>query len=326
VPSFVGRIPELAVLTGAAGGQLATPTVVTITGMAGTGKTALAVRAGHRLAARYPGGQLFVELHGFTEGIEPVGPAAALDRMLRSLGMPADQIPEAEEDRAALYRSQLADRRVLIVLDNAASESQVAPLLPGAPGSLVLITSRLTLAGLDSASPLALGVLSRAEATALFRSLLGDRSVAARPPEAVADVVELCGRLPLAVRLAAARLRHRRSWSVADLAERLADVHGRLSELHAGERSVEAAIRLSDQCLTEPQRALFLALGLMRGNDTSSHAAGAAAAIQSGRARTAAGTARRCASAGGARAGAIPVPRSSAPLRGPFRDGRILRG
>jgi DNA-binding SARP family transcriptional activator len=284
VPAFVGRIPELAILTGAPGAQLATPAVVTITGMAGTGKTALAVRAGHQLATRYPGGQLFVELHGFTEGIEPVSPAAALDRMLRSLGVPADKIPEAQEDRAALYRSELADRRVLIVLDNAASESQVAPLLPGAPGSQVLITSRLALAGLDAASPLTLGVLSRSEATALFGRLLGDRSVAGQPSAAVADVVELCGRLPLAVRLAAARLRHRRSWSVADLAERLADVHGRLSELQAGERSVEAAIRLSAQCLTEPQRALFRALGLMRGSDTSSHAAGAAAAIEPGRA------------------------------------------
>jgi DNA-binding SARP family transcriptional activator/tetratricopeptide (TPR) repeat protein len=275
---FVGRVAELAALAATAAATASRPAVVTITGMAGVGKTALAIRAGHQLADRFPGGQLFLDLHGFTAGLEPVAPATALDRLLHSLGVPAERIPETTEDRAALYRSQLAVRRVLIVLDNAASEGQVVPLLPGGPGCLVLITSRLSLAGLDSGAPLALGVLSGSDAELLLGRLLGDHPASTGQAAALAEVVELCGFLPLAVRLAASRLRHRGSWSVAYLAERLHDVHGRLSELHAGERSIDAAIRLSDQCLTSAQRELFQILGLLPCSDVDGHAAAAAAA------------------------------------------------
>jgi DNA-binding SARP family transcriptional activator len=278
VPSFAGRAAELATLSTAAQ-RSGRPMTVAITGMPGAGKTALAVHAGHQLAAQYPDGQLFIDLHGFTEGVEPVDPAAALDRMLRSLGVAAERIPEAPEDRAALYRSQLVGRRMLIVLDNAASESQVAPLLPAAPGCLVVLTSRRSLAGLDDVAPLALDVLSAAEAARLFGALIADPGVLIDEPGAVEEVVELCGRLPLAVRLAASRLRHRGSWSVSYLAERLNDARDRLAELHAGERSVEAAIGLSCQDLTCQQREIFRVLGLIPCPDIAALAAAAAAGM-----------------------------------------------
>jgi DNA-binding SARP family transcriptional activator len=279
VPSFAGRAAELATLSAAVPGQSGRPMMVAITGMPGAGKTALAVHAGHRLAAQYPDGQLFIDLHGFTEGVEPVDPSAALDRMLRSLGVAAERIPEAPEDRAALYRSQLVGRRMLIVLDNAASEGQVAPLLPAAPGCLVVLTSRRSLVGLDDVTPLALDVLSAGEAARLFGALIADPDVLIEEPGAVEEVVELCGRLPLAVRLAASRLRHRGSWSVSYLAERLNDARDRLAELHAGERSVEAAIGLSCQGLTCQQREIFRVLGLIPCPDIAALAAAAAAGM-----------------------------------------------
>jgi tetratricopeptide (TPR) repeat protein len=284
VPSFAGRAAELATLSAAAQQRSGRPMMVAITGMPGAGKTALAVHAGHQHAARYPDGQLFLDLHGFTEGVEPVDPAAALDRMLRSLGVAAERIPEAQEDRAALYRSQLAGRRMLIVLDNAASEGQVAPLLPAAPGCLVVLTSRRSLVGLDDVAPLALDVLSAGEAARLFSELIADPGVLVAEPGAVEEVVELCGRLPLAVRLAASRLRHRGSWSVSYLAERLNDARDRLAELHAGERSVEAAIGLSCQGLTCQQREIFRVLGLIPCPDVAALAAAAAAAMDPDRA------------------------------------------
>jgi DNA-binding SARP family transcriptional activator/tetratricopeptide (TPR) repeat protein len=279
VPSFAGRAAELATLSAAARQRSGQPVVVAITGMPGAGKTALAVHAAHQHAAQYPDGQLFIDLHGFTEGVEPVDPAAALDRMLRSLGVAAERIPESPEDRAALYRSQLAGRRMLIVLDNVASESQVAPLLPAAPGCLVVLTSRRSLVGLDDVAPLALDVLSAGEAARLFGALIADPGVLAAEPGAVEEVIELCGRLPLAVRLAASRLRHRGSWSVSYLAERLNDARDRLAELHAGERSVGAAIGLSCQGLTCQQREIFRVLGLIPCPDIAALAAAAAAGM-----------------------------------------------
>jgi DNA-binding SARP family transcriptional activator/tetratricopeptide (TPR) repeat protein len=258
--------------------------VVTVSGMAGVGKTALTVHAARQLAGRYPDGQLFTDLHGFTDGIRPVDPGAALDRLLRVLGVPADGIPETLDDRAALYRGRLAGRRMLLVFDNAASETQVAPLLPATPGSLVFITSRSTLAGLDGTLPLALDALGPADATHLLCQLLDSPDVITSQAAAAAEVVALCGGLPLAIRLVASRLRHRRMWTLSYLADRLRESSSRLSELHAGERSVAGALALSFRDLDSRQQHLFRMLGLSPCPDTDSTAAAALAGAGPGEA------------------------------------------
>jgi DNA-binding SARP family transcriptional activator/tetratricopeptide (TPR) repeat protein len=271
--SFVGRSGELDRLLAVRRARLdgAAPLVVTISGMAGVGKTAFAVHIGHLLRDAYPDGQIFMDLHGFADGLDPVTPSVALDRVLRAFGVGADQMPDTEDERVALYRTTLADRQVLLVIDNVASESQVARLLPGDPGCLTLVTSRLALGGLDEAVPVPLDVLSRDEAV----DLLGTGGDAVN----ATAVVDLCGRLPLAVRLAAARLRHRPSWTMAHLAGLLRDEDGRLAELAAGERSVGAAIRLSYHHLRPDQRRLFRRLGYVPGPSVGPAAAAAVADV-----------------------------------------------
>ena len=278
-PDFAGRARELDRLAPAAGGDgdSGRLTVVAVDGMAGIGKTALAVHAAHRLASRFPDGQLFVDLQAHTAGRPPVEPAAALEILLRQLGIPAEQIPAPLAERSARWRAELAGRRVLAVLDNAAGTEQVAPLLPGASGSLVLITSRRRLTGLDGARVLAMDALPPAAAAELFGRIVGER--AAAEPAAVEDVLGLCGFLPLAVRIAAARLQHRPQWTVAYLAGRLRDQHRRLAELATGERSVGAAFTLSYQNVGAPRRRLFRLLGLHPGRDFEAPAAAALAGI-----------------------------------------------
>jgi tetratricopeptide (TPR) repeat protein/transcriptional regulator with XRE-family HTH domain len=238
-PLFTGRSLELSDLERAH--DMGSVVIVTIDGMAGIGKTALALQAAHRLSGAYPDGQLFLNLHGYTQGVDPVQPGEALDRLLRALGVPAEQIPAHPEDRAALYRSLLADRKVLVVLDDVVGEAQVRPLLPATPGSLALVTSRRRLIELDHTLTVSLDVLPQPDAVALFA-----RSAGVGADDAgVDDVVELCGRLPLALRIAAARLRSRPAWAVAHLLERLRDRQERLGELALGERSVTAALDMS---------------------------------------------------------------------------------
>jgi tetratricopeptide (TPR) repeat protein len=276
-PGFVGRTSELAALqVGPDAGPDASAVVISaVDGMAGVGKTALAVHAAHRLADQYPDGQLFVDLHGFTRGYAPVEPAEALDRMLRTLGVPGGQIPDHMEERSALYRSKLAGRRVLVLLDNAADEAQVEPLLPGTAGCLVLVTSRRRLTGLDQASAVSVDLLPMAEAVQLFATTAGGHRVAAEPPALLAEVVELCGRLPLAIRIAAARLRSRPTWSVTYLAERLRDHQERLVELDVGEQGIAAALDLSYQQLTPELRRVYRRIGLHPGPDLDIHATAA---------------------------------------------------
>jgi tetratricopeptide (TPR) repeat protein len=250
-------------------------TVVAIDGMPGIGKSALAVHAAHRLAetGRHPAGLLFVDLQAHTAGHEPVGAGAALDTLLRQLGVPAERIPASVTARAALWRAELAGRSAVIVLDNAAGTEHVRALLPGASASLVLITSRRRLVDLDGAHAISMDVLQARAGTALFASIVGERARA--EPGAVLDVLQLCGFLPLAVRIAAARLRHRPRWRVEHLAARLRDERRRLAELSTSDRSVGAAFTLSYEHLDAGQQRMFRLLGVHPGRDIDAHAAGA---------------------------------------------------
>jgi DNA-binding SARP family transcriptional activator len=270
---FTGRIVELANLEKIH--DASTVVITAIDGMAGVGKTALAVHAAHQMVDRYPDGQLFIDLHGYTHGLAPVEPGAALDRLLRSLGVAGERIPAGLDERAGLYRSRLADQRMVIVLDNAATESQVAPLLPGAPGCVVLVTSRRRLAGLDHTHTLSLDTLPSAEAVALFSGSVSEPRLAGQPPEVLTELVELCGRLPLAIRIAAARLRSHPAWDLAYLVRRLRDQQHRLVELEAGQRSLTVALDPSYQDLDADLQRTYRLLGLHPGADIDAYAAAA---------------------------------------------------
>jgi DNA-binding SARP family transcriptional activator/Tfp pilus assembly protein PilF len=270
---FTGRTIELAELDKIH--DASTVVITAIDGMAGVGKTALAIQAAHQMVERYPDGQLFIDLHGYTDGVAPVEPANALDWLLRSLGVPGERIPADLDQRAALYRSRLADQRMVIVLDNAATEAQVSPLLPGAPGCVVLVTSRRRLSGLDHTHALTVDTLPLLDAVALLRQTAGDNRLAGQPPALVAELVELGGRLPLAIRIAAARLRSHPSWDLAYLVARLRDQRHRLAELQAGPRSVAAALDLSYQDLGADQQRTYRRLGLHVGPDFDTYAAAA---------------------------------------------------
>ncbi|NES14649.1 MULTISPECIES: AfsR/SARP family transcriptional regulator [Micromonospora] len=234
-----------------------------IDGMAGSGKTTLAVHVATALADRFPDAQLFIDLHGHSER-EPLTPAAAVATLLRQLGVPAERIPLDLDDRLVVWRTELATRRALVVLDNAADAAQVMPLLPSGADNLVLITSRRRLVGLDDGRPSSLPVLDSDEAIELLGRIAGPDRVAVEP-EAAAEVVRRCGHLPLAIRLAGARLAHRPRWRIADLAERLATGRDPLAELAAGERSVGQAFALSYAQVSAPARRLFRLLGLHPG-------------------------------------------------------------
>lgn len=187
--------------------------------------------------------------------------------MLRSLAVPDRQIPQQIDDRAALFRTVLADRKVLLVLDNAASETQVTPLLPGAPGSLVLVTSRRRLVGMDRTHTLSLDALPPADAVALFSRVAGVHRVRAEARGHLTEIVALCAHLPLAVRLAAERLRAHPSWSLGHLVERLRDQRHRLGELDAGPRGVAMALDLSYQDLPGDVQRVYRLLGLHPGTE-----------------------------------------------------------
>ncbi|MGQ5259305.1 BTAD domain-containing putative transcriptional regulator [Micromonospora sp. ZYX-F-536] len=234
-----------------------------IDGMAGSGKTTLAVHVATALAGRYPDAQLFIDLHGHSER-SPLTPGAAVATLLRQLGIPAERVPVNLDDRLALWRTELAGRRALVVFDNAASADQVTPLLPNSPRCLVLITSRRRLVGVDEGRPSSLPVLDADEAVELLGRVAGADRVAAEP-EAAAEVVRRCGHLPLAIRLAGARLAHRPRWRIADLAERLTSRRDPLAEFEAGERSVGRAFALSYAQVSPAAQRAFRLLGLHPG-------------------------------------------------------------
>jgi DNA-binding SARP family transcriptional activator/tetratricopeptide (TPR) repeat protein len=250
------------------------PVVLTVDGMAGVGKTSLAVHVAHLVADRYPDGRLFVDLRAHSER-PPVAPHDAVGLLLRHLGVDAERIPADPDERVARWRSELAQRRMLVVLDNAADPAQVTPLLPGSSASLVIITSRRRLAGLDGAHSVSLDVLDDTDAARFVATVVGAR--AAADPHATAEVVRLCGGLPLALRLAAARLAHRPSWTVADLAERLRQANPAPVDLTVDGRSPHAAFDLSYKQLDEPARRLFRLAGLHPSGEFAVRAAAALA-------------------------------------------------
>jgi DNA-binding SARP family transcriptional activator/tetratricopeptide (TPR) repeat protein len=265
------RLPELSRATGAPGG---TVVISAINGMAGVGKTALAVHAAHRLARMFPDGQLFLDLHGHAKGYPPREPEEALGALLRAQGVPAGQIPAQPEECAALFRQRLAGTRTLILLDNALNEAQVRPLLPGTPGCLVMITSRQRLKGLHDAHVVALDVLPEADALTLLHTVTAPAHATA-DDAALAEIAGLCGRLPLALRIAGALLRHRPAWTPAYLAGLLQDEHERLAALADGDHDLRAAFALSYTGLDEPQRLLFRRLALVPGPELDAFAAAA---------------------------------------------------
>ena len=316
VPGFSGRREELSMLQamlpakrggsghpgGAEAGQQGsdqqdqtdqTVPIVVISGTAGTGKTALAIRFGHQVAKRFPGGQLYVNLRGLDPATPPMEPAEALRFFLDALGVPPHRIPADTECRSALFRSLLDDRQMLIVLDNARNGAQVRPLLPGAPGSLVVVTSRNELTGLvaaEGAVPLTLDVLGDAEAHEMLARRLGQARVAAEPG-AADEIIAACARLPLALGIAVGRAAARPKRPLTELAAELHDARGRLDALEAGDAvtNVRAVLSWSYDQLSEPAARMFRLLGVHPGPDISLSAAASLAGLP----RADAGTALR---------------------------------
>jgi DNA-binding SARP family transcriptional activator/tetratricopeptide (TPR) repeat protein len=290
---FAGRERELGSLTGwlDAGTAAGQAVIVVVGGMAGVGKTALALHWAHHVRHRFPDGQLWVNLRGFDGSAAPVAPTEAIGGLLESLGRPVGRVSPRLEAQTGLYRSLLAGRRMLIVLDNARDEAQVRPLLPGDPGCAVLVTGRSQFAGLvatEGARPLTLGELSEAEARHLLASHLGAGRVAAEAAQA-AELTTLCGRLPLALAIIAARAALRRGFPLAALAAGLRDTRQRLDWLDAGDpaANVRAVFSWSYRLLGDPAARMFRLLGAHPGPDISAAAAASLAAL-SGRAADAA--------------------------------------
>lgn len=245
-----------------------------VDGMGGVGKTTLAIHFAREIADKYPDGQFFVDLHGFTGEADPLTPAQALDLLLYQAQVPPELVPADLEARALLWRATVAERPVLVILDNALDAAQVRPLLPGNAGSLVLITSRRRLPGLEGAVPLSLDVLQLDEAIDLFRRIAGEP----RPddnPEAFAEVVNLCGRLPLAVRIAAARYRDRRSWALSHLIDQLRTPQARARFLATADRNVMGALMVSYRHLHPRHQHLFRLIALCPGYDFDAYFAAA---------------------------------------------------
>ncbi|WP_423509373.1 AfsR/SARP family transcriptional regulator [Streptomyces xinghaiensis] len=268
IAAFTGRTRELAMLDGFrenSGHGKRAPVVAAITGVAGIGKTALAMHWANRVADRYPDGQLFADLRGYDDKNAPLRPFDALERFLHALGVPDNQLPPDLDSRAALFRSILSGKHVLIVLDNVRYFAQARPLLPGSGRCCVLLTSRNAVddfTGDFAIQHLPLAPLSDAEATALLSRTVEAERMAAEP-EATAQLAELCDRLPLALRIAAARLVAKPHWSVRSLVDRLQDKHRRLDELSPGTGGVRAGFALTYGRLSASAARLYRNLGLL---------------------------------------------------------------
>jgi tetratricopeptide (TPR) repeat protein/DNA-binding XRE family transcriptional regulator len=280
VPDFVGREHELARLDALLAVAADRPTAVVVgvlSGTAGVGKTALAIHWAQRVRDAFPGGQLYVDLRGFDPGGTPVRPADAVRAFLDAFAVPAQRIPADPAGQVSLYRTVVADRRLLMILDNAGDAEQVRPLLPGGPGSLVLVTSRDTLAGLvvaDGARPVAVELPGSAEARRLFEV----RATAGRPgaePEAVDRIVARCARLPLALAIVAARAALQPRLSLTALADDLERAAGSLDAFAGPDclTDVRAVLSWSYRALSPPAARLFRLLGLHPGPDLTASVA-----------------------------------------------------
>jgi pentatricopeptide repeat protein len=260
-----GRTAELSRLGRllAAAGRGRGPVLVAIHGMPGVGKSALALSAAQACASRFPDGQFYVDLQGTAPAAEPRRPVDVLTRFLRTLGIPAEAVPDDEAEAAALFRSLVARRRVLVLLDDAGALDQVRPLLPAGPGCAALVTSRAVLTGLAEAVPLPLDPIPPSDSTALLAELAGALRVAAEP-DAAARLGNLCGHLPLALRITSARLAARPGWPLAALADRLAVAERRLDELAVADLAVRTSIDTTCRRLAEPARLALRRLGLLR--------------------------------------------------------------
>ena len=272
------RLSDLLSGTGASGDPGAVRIAV-VAGAGGLGKTSLAVHAAHRVRRRFPDGQLYVDLLGATAA--PLLPGDVLARFLRDLGVDGRDIPVDEDERAARYRTTLARRRMLVVLDNARDAAQVRPLLPGSASSAVLVTTRSRMPDLASTKLVDLNVLDDDEALKLFVKVVGEERAAAEP-EATAELLDACAGLPLAIRICAARLVTRSGWTIRAMAGRLTDEHRRLDEMRAGDLAVRASFEVSftslppstDKQGIDPALA-FRLLGLWQGPSISAAAAAA---------------------------------------------------
>ncbi|MFJ4578708.1 helix-turn-helix domain-containing protein [Streptomyces echinatus] len=267
IQDFTARGPALAGLLGLAREDgPGRPAVTVVTGQPGLGKTAFAVHAAHRLAPHFPDGQFALDLHGMDP--EPTTPRDALARLLGAVGVAEAAIPSGTDDRAGLWRSLAGERRVLVLLDNAADESQVGPLLPGPGPTLTIVTSRHVLAGLPSVHRTDLALLRREEAVELLTRIIGPDRVRAEA-QAARDLADLCGHLPLAVRIAGQRLLSRPHERLGKLVARLAAEGRRLDGLQAGSLRVRAAFALSYRQLPSDSRTLLRRAALAAGADFS---------------------------------------------------------
>ncbi|MEU1474273.1 BTAD domain-containing putative transcriptional regulator [Streptomyces sp. NPDC005760] len=264
IADFVGRSDQIDWAVSLLGrvddpGRTAPPIGV-ISGRSGTGKTALAVHVGHRTAELFPDGRLFVDLRAADTA--PLQPADALARLLRAMGAEPETLPSSVEELTGLYRTYTGHRRLLLILDNAAGEAHVRPLLPPGPGSAVLVTSRRRLVALEGAAHLDLTVPDEEEALELLRRVAGADRVRSEPEQA-AEIVSLCGRLPLAVRIAGARLAARPHWVPGRLAARLRDERLRLNELRAGDLELRTSLELGYADLDPQERRALRRLALL---------------------------------------------------------------
>jgi tetratricopeptide (TPR) repeat protein/transcriptional regulator with XRE-family HTH domain len=283
--AFTGRQQELRLLTGETSVPGGDAAILVIGGMAGIGKTALAVHAAHLIASRFPDGQFFVPLSGHSPAQRPADPADVLVQLLQATGLDPQRIPAGLQARSDLWRDQLADRRLVLILDDALSHEQVQPLLPGTAGCLVLITSRRHLTALEGARAISLESLAPADAAELLVRLSGRADLDPADP-AVTEICGLCDGLPLAVGLLARQLHHHHGWTAGDLAADLSAAPGQRLELMQAENvSVTAALDRSYADLDPGQQHLFRSLGLQVGLDIDAYAAAALGGVSLAAAR-----------------------------------------